>query len=248
MPVRLPPSAIFGHRGDSAHAPENTLAAFRLALQKGADGIELDVHLSADGQVVVLHDAQLNRTTNGQGIVHQRTLAELKSLSAGSWHSPEYAAEKIPTLREVLELVGNAIITNIELKGSATHALTQKVTALVRELGLEDKVIYSSFNPWMLLHTRRNSPQAALGLLTLPGWPGKLTRLLFEPLIQPWSLNPHYPHVDAAYLIRAQRYQRAVLAYTVNAPEDIQHLFSIGIQGIITDDPAKAIALRDTAQ
>src|SRR5512139_1857475 len=112
---------IFAHRGASAHAPENTLAAFELALAQQADAIELDVKLSADGRVIVIHDSTVDRTTDGHGKVKDMSLADLKALDAGSFFSSEFAGEKIPTLDEVFEAVGRRTFINIELKNHRTR-------------------------------------------------------------------------------------------------------------------------------
>ena len=106
----------FAHRGASHEAPANTLAAFLLAVDLGAEGIELDVHLSKDGHVVVIHDFDVAATTDGQGLVCDKTLAELKDLDAGSWFDPVFAGQRIPTLQEVIDAVGGRLLLNIELK------------------------------------------------------------------------------------------------------------------------------------
>ncbi|HSG25766.1 MAG TPA: glycerophosphodiester phosphodiesterase family protein [Anaerolineales bacterium] len=233
--------AIFAHRGASAYAPENTMAAFRSALSSRADGIELDVHLSADHQIVVIHDDDVSRTTNGQGKVHALTLEELRRLDAGQ-------GEVIPTLLDVLELIGDQMFLNIELKrfsGSAAY-LPEKVTQLVNELDLNSKVIYSSFDPMLLIRTRRSDPQAKCGLLLLEDGFGTAVRLLVSTFIKPWSLHPHYSSVSHKYLQRARLRGQAVITYTVNQPEEMQRLFNLGLQGIITDDPVQAIEVRNT--
>ncbi|MFZ4814035.1 MAG: glycerophosphodiester phosphodiesterase, partial [Phototrophicaceae bacterium] len=107
---------VFGHRGAMAYAPMNTLAAFELAAQQGAHGIELDVWLSADDALVVIHDFEVNHTTNGEGRVGSMSLAEIKALDAGSWFSPEFAGTQIPTLDEVFETVGKKVFVNVEIK------------------------------------------------------------------------------------------------------------------------------------
>src|SRR6266496_640164 len=112
----LPRPIVFAHRGASAHAPENTIAAFELALAQNADAIELDVKLTADGHVVVIHDSTVDRTTGSRGRVKDLSLAQLRSLDAGSFFSEKYRGEKIPTLEEVLEAVGKRTIINVELK------------------------------------------------------------------------------------------------------------------------------------
>jgi len=137
---------IFAHRGAAAHAPENTLASFELAISQGADAIELDVRISADGRVVVIHDPTVDRTTNGHGRVAQLISSELCSLDAGSFFSEKYRGERIPLLEEVFETVGKKIFINVEFKNpAARHAqLVEKVCALVKQHGLEKRIVFSS--------------------------------------------------------------------------------------------------------
>ena len=133
---------ILGHRGASAYAPENTLAAFRLAREQGADGIELDAKLSADGFVVVMHDTTVDRTTNGTGKVSALTYYELRQLDAGSWYNQKYRGEPIPTLEDVFSAVGRDLLVNVELTNYTTlaDALPEKVAALVIKMDLEKQV------------------------------------------------------------------------------------------------------------
>lgn len=231
--------SIFAHRGASANAPENTLAAFRLAHQAQADGIELDVHLSADQQVVVIHDDEVSRTTNGQGKVSQLTLEELRRLDAGQ-------GETIPTLGEVLDLIGDQLYINIELKGVSRSAsgLAEAAAALVNQRKLNQTIIYSSFDPLLLFKTRRVAPQAKLGLLIDTGAAGTATHLIFAPLLRPWSLHPHFSSITPRFLQRANINQQAIITWTVNKTEEMRRLFALGIQGIITDDPEKALEVR----
>ena len=233
--------AIFAHRGASAYAPENTMAAFRSALSCRADGIELDVHLSADHQVVVIHDDDVSRTTNGRGKVYELTLEELRRLDAGQ-------GEAIPTLMEVLELIGDRMLVNIELKGfpGSAASLPEKVTRLVNDLSLNSTVIYSSFHPRLLIRTRRYAPQAKCGLLMLDGAMQSTLPMITSVFVHPWSLHPHYSSVTHNYIKRANRKHKAVITYTVNQPQEMQRLFNLGVHGIITDDPILAIEVRNT--
>lgn len=143
--VRKP--VVIAHRGDLAHAPENTLAAFEFAARQGADAVEFDVKLTADDQVIVLHDQKVDRTTNGSGDIARMALADLRDLDAGSHFSEKFRDERIPTLGEVFESIGKLLDLNIELTNYATpfDALVPKVVEMVREYGLEDRVIFSSF-------------------------------------------------------------------------------------------------------
>jgi glycerophosphoryl diester phosphodiesterase len=239
MLSQFPSPVIIAHRGDSAHAPENTLAAFRLALEKNADGIELDVHLSADGRVIVIHDTDLSRTTNGQGKVGDYSLTELRQLDA--------SGEPIPLLEEVLGILGSRAILNIELKGKDKR-LPACVVQLVEKHNKQNQIVYSSFNPFLLWRIKQIAPEAALGLLLLPGIISKVIQSIFEPHLKPWSLHPHFSSITPKFIEKARRKGRRVITYTVNKPEDIKRLIKLGIDGIFTDDPSAAVAIRTETQ
>ena len=233
---------IFAHRGSSAHAPENTLAAFKLAVQQQAAAIELDVKLTADGQVVVLHDDTVDRTTNGTGRVNSMTLAELKQLDAGSKFDPECQSERIPTLAQVLETVGNQIFINVEIKNYTSPAddLSDKVVWLVKDYGLETSVMLSSFNMIALIRARALMPEIPLGLLTIKGLAGitlrsKLVR--FGPLL---AFHPHYLDVSPQLIQATHQVGARIHTYTVNQPDIMRQLFTSGVDGIFTDDPLLA--------
>lgn len=246
--LRLP--AVIAHRGANSQAPENTLPAFQLALDLDSDGIELDAQLTSDGQVVVIHDGDLSRTTDGQGAVHKTSLTELKNLDAGGWFGPEYQATRIPTLEEALELIGGQALTNIELKNLASplDGLPGKVAETITRLKLQEQVIISSFNPLALAAFRRSLPEVPAGLLTVPGPGGVLTRLLAGALIRYRNLHPHFSSVSPRLLAGTQRKSIGVYAYTVNRAEDIRRMFNLGVTGIITDDPTQALRIRAEMQ
>jgi glycerophosphoryl diester phosphodiesterase len=136
---------VFAHRGASKYAPENTIAAFQLAVEQCADAIELDAKLSADGKVVVIHDQTVDRTTNGTGRVNKLTLSELKELDAGSFFDRKFAAERIPTLDEVFESVGKRIFINVELTNYASRndELIPLVVEIVKRHGIHKNVLFS---------------------------------------------------------------------------------------------------------
>ena len=158
---------IFAHRGASRYAPENTLPAFALAAEQGADGVELDVHLTRDDQLVVIHDETLERTTDGAGWVKDCTLAQLQALSAANGMDG-FAGTRVPTLRQVLEqLRPTGLLVNIELKTSVIWyaGIEQKTLELVRDLGMADRVIYSSFNHYSIQQVRARDPSARTAYL-----------------------------------------------------------------------------------
>lgn len=235
-------TAIIAHRGASAHAPENTLAAFKLALEQGADGVELDAKLTSDGQIVVIHDQTVDRTTGAHGVVRTMTLAQLKALDAGSFFAPAFAGEPIPTLEEVFLAVGAQTLINVEITNytSVWDALPDRICDLVMRLGLQEHIIFSSFHPLNLMRVKRRLPDVPVAILTEPGAAGRLLRGGLGRLVAPEFVHPHYSDVDEETLARDHRRGRRVNAWTVDQPEDIRRLLRIGIDGIITDDPRLA--------
>ena len=242
MYTALPRPTLFAHRGSSAHAPENTLAAFQLAIQHGAEAIELDAKLCADGQVVVIHDITVDRTTTGTGYVSQMKLSALKELDAGSHFDIAFRNEKIPTLAEVFEAVGGKLFINVELTNyiSTMDDLPEKVVALVREHDLIGKVMFSSFNPMALLRARRAAPQIPLGLLALGGKSGAWSRGWFGRLVGYDAIHPEKGDVTPALVQAAHKRGKRVHVYTVNSESDMLRMFELGVDGIFTDDPPLA--------
>lgn len=241
-PVGFPRPIIFAHRGASADAPENTLAAFELAVAEGADAIELDAKLSADGHVVVIHDVSVERTTDGRGAVGHLSLAQLKALDAGSFFSEKFAGERIPTLEEVFETVGRRALINIELTNYASPLddLPEKVVDLVKRFGLVEQVIFSSFHPLNLLRVRRWLPQAATGLLAFIGAAGAWARSPIGGWIASPYLHPHYSDVNWRLVERLHRAGRRLNVWTVNEPAEMERLFRLQVDGIFTDNPSLA--------
>ena len=164
---------IFAHRGASAVAPENTLPAFSKALEMGADGIELDVQATADGELVVLHDFNLERTTTGTGLLRKHTLAQLVDVDAGIRFNDAFANTPVPTLEQVFELTADRCIVNVEIKnmdwGGGPEA--GPLSHMIRRRRLHDRVIVSSFNPFSLRKMRKLDPAIPLGLLYVPKLP-----------------------------------------------------------------------------
>ena len=176
---------IIAHRGASSRAPENTMASFRKAVELGADAIELDVHRSKDGYLMVCHDERVDRTSNGKGYIKDFTLRELKSLDAGRWIGEEFKGERMPLLEEVLELVlKNNILLNIELKNGPIfyEGIERDVINLVKNYGLVDETIISSFNHYSLLQVKGIEPRIKTGILYIAG------------MVSPWE----YAKIDKA--------------------------------------------------
>lgn len=235
---------VIAHRGNAGEAPENTLAAFRQAIELGADGVELDVQASREGVPVVIHDETLERTTDGRGPVAERSLAELQALDAGSWFHERYAGERIPSLEAVLELLRpTSLLVNIELKTAVAPnpGLAEVVIRQVEVLGLRERVVLSSSNHYTLLEARTLAPHVACAAL------------VDDHMIAPWlyvranGLQALHPNVHAVtpHLVKScKQYGVPVRPYTVNDERTAARLMAWGLAGLITDHPGRLLALR----
>jgi len=231
---------IFAHRGAAGTHPENTMVAFREAERVGADGIELDVQLTKDGEIVVIHDETVDRTTDGSGWVHDMTYRDLRKLNAAAKWGGRYGHCPIPHLEEVLAwLEPTKLFINIELKNNRIpyEMLEQKTIALVRRYGLEKRTIFSSFNHNSMRFCRMVAPEIETALLYM------------EPLYDPWTyvkvmktdgLHPYYRTVTATFVANAQRRGLAVRPFTINKPEAMKTMFAYGVDAIFTDHPRRA--------
>jgi glycerophosphoryl diester phosphodiesterase len=242
MFVNLPHPTVFAHRGASAHAPENTLAAFKLAAEQGADAIEFDVKLTADGQVVAHHDPTLDRTTTGKGKIGDYSLSELKKMDAGAWFGEAYRGEPIPTLAEIFETVGDKLFMNIELTNYATpfDKLVEKVAELVKHYHMEERILYSSFFPHNLIRAGALTPGLPRGQLALPGPAGWWQRR-WGNLLTIQAEHPFNGDVGTASVNRAHARGHRVYVWTVNQAEEMRHMQNLGVDGIFTDDPKLAL-------
>ncbi len=228
---------IFGHRGAMASAPMNTLAAFELAADQGADGVELDVQLSRDGQAVVIHDFSVDATTDGDGLVADLSLAQLKTLDAGSWFAPEFAHERIPTLDEVLRAFGKKLLINIEIKSADSGgAIESAVADSVARCGVADRVIVSSFNAGILRRFRALCPDVMTGFLFVPGVADEGRETIH--VAQHDALHPWHEAIDRDFMAWAMRHNYFVNTWTVNDPVRAAKLQALGVNAIIADDPA----------
>lgn len=231
---------VIAHRGSSAYAPENTLTAFDLAVEQGADAIELDVDLTRDGQVVVMHDATLDRTTNGQGRVNDLTLAEIRQLDAGAWRDAAFTGEHVPLLEEVFEAVGQRLLINIEIKGMSLRGtgLEARVAALVEKHNLLDRVIISSFNPFALRRIKHIDARLACGLIYAPDLPILLRDARLAPLIPGLNArHPHYSQVNKTLVDQLHAQGLIVNVWTVNQASVARAMIQAGVDGLFGDDP-----------
>ncbi|MBM3127659.1 MAG: glycerophosphodiester phosphodiesterase [Chloroflexi bacterium] len=229
---------VIAHRGASAYAPENTLSAFTLAFEMGADGIELDVSLTQDGVPVVLHDDTVDRTTNGRGAINQLTLAQTQQLDASN-QMEKYRGEKIPTLEAVLRAVGARGIVNIELKNFnlQTDGVEAATLAAIENAGALDRVMVSSFNPLALRRMYQLAPRIPRGLLYRPNLPIYLRRAWLRPLAHPTALHPHFSMITREFIAWARGKGYKVNTWTVDDPEETKRLIDLGVDGIITNKP-----------
>jgi len=237
---------IFAHRGASAHAPENTLAAFKLALEQGADGIELDAKLTVDGHVIVFHDTTIDRTTGVHGRVKDLTLHEIRALDAGAFFSPQFKGEKVPMLEEVFDTLGKHTFINVELTNynAPNDHLVETVCMLVKKFGLQDRILFSSFFASNLRTAQKYLPQIPRGLLAMNGLLGAWSRSFGFAFGDYFALHPNLKDVSPQQVQRVHRLNRRVNVWTVNAEDDMQRLFHWGVDAIFTDDPQLAVKVR----
>lgn len=233
---------VIAHRGASQDAPENTLAAFSLAVEQGADGIELDVQLSADGEVVVIHDFTVDATTDGSGRVADMGLIALKALDAGSWFGPQFAGERIPTLGEVFERMPADLLFNIELKLPWTMretGLEGQVLRLIDKYGVADRVLLSSFHPLALRRVKRMWPELPVGLLYAAVERFVAGRGWVQRMIRAEAHHPHHSLVDPSLVNWAYARGIRLHPWTVDNPVEMRRLIDLGVHAIITDCPAR---------
>jgi glycerophosphoryl diester phosphodiesterase len=229
---------IIAHAGGGTHAPENTLAAFERGLTDGADGFELDIHLSRDGVPVVTHDFTLERVAGIDRPVGALTAAELAELDAGSWFGPAFAGQHIPTLEQVLSLVeGKELYINIEIKaGSRLYpGIEETCLSLARQTTGGSTFMFSSFDHYALQRIKEIDSQALTG--ALHGC-ALIDAHEYGEKIGVDALHPQYMIVDSGFMAGCSEKGLQVNAWTVNDPEQARRLWRMGVDGIITDDPA----------
>jgi glycerophosphoryl diester phosphodiesterase len=227
---------IIGHRGASMHAPENTLAAFQMAMAQGADGIELDVKRCATGEVVVMHDATVDRTTDGKGAVHELSLAQLRALNAGK-------GERVPTLDEVIETTASSatpFLINIEVTNYSTpfDGLEQCVVDVVKRHDCAERILFSSFNPLGVKRLAGLLPEVPRGMLYYHAMPVYLRDVWLAPFVPHEFRHPDFSMVTPEYVAKLAAQNKRINVWTVNTPEEIARMAQCGVQGIIGDSPA----------
>lgn len=235
------------HRGASAVAPENTLAAFEKAAELGADGIELDVRLCADGVPVVIHDARVDGTTDGSGRVEEMTLMELKQLDAGRWFEAAFAGQRIPTLAETLAAVGDHLLLNVELKGEGLvdRGLAQAVVDLIEQHRLAERVLVSSFKPLPLRRVQKIAPQILTGMLYSSTALPAFARLVSA---RPYAaMHPHAKALGERHMKWLRQHGYRIHVWTVDDLEEMQRFIEWGVDGIMTNVPALLQSLLEAA-
>jgi glycerophosphoryl diester phosphodiesterase len=232
---------IFAHRGYSAAFAENTMRAFLEAEKAGADGLELDVQLTKDGELVVIHDEKVDRTTNGNGFVKDFLYKDLRKLNANKKSAKK---EPIPALSEVLDwLKTNKLVCNIELKNGLIpyKGMEEKIIDLVRKYDVMDRIIISSFNHYSIVYSCSLAPEIETAPLFLEGiympW-------IYSQAIRAKGIHPKYTTMSDEVIIKTIENGIAVRPYTVNKEADLHRLFNINCTALITDDPVKALKLR----
>ncbi|MDK2981285.1 MAG: glycerophosphoryl diester phosphodiesterase [Chloroflexota bacterium] len=230
---------IFGHRGASKFAPENTLAAFDLALSSGAPAIELDTMLTRDGVPVVIHDRTVDRTTNGQGRIDELTLEQVRALDAGGKFSADFRGERIPTLVEVFERYAGKLLINVELKNyhAPLDRLPFVVMDLVERMHNQHDLIFSSFNPINLTRIKKVMPEAKVALLVEHSTAGRLLASRAFAFTSPHFIHPQTDFITADYIQREHAHRRRVNVWTVNDMQAAAQYHNWGIDGMIGDDP-----------
>jgi len=233
---------VIAHRGASAYAPENTMPAFEKAVEMEAEMIELDVLLSKDGVPVVFHDAKLNKKSTGKGLVSDYTLAELKKLDAGSWFSKDFTGTRIPTLDEVLAYAAGKISVNIEIKTEAVaenknSGVEEKSIALVRKYGMEDHVIFSSFDYRAVKRLKEFAPEIPAALLYEEKQSAGMSPVELTAKFKTDAFNCSYRQLSAKWMKSLLEANIPVFVYTVNDEKRMKKLITRGVTGIFSDKP-----------
>jgi glycerophosphoryl diester phosphodiesterase len=249
------PVLNIGHRGASAYAPEHTFAAYDLALEQGADYIEIDLQMTADGVLVAMHDKTLNRTADApegvpenycRGLVSKKTLEQIKMCDAGSWFSPEYAGEQIPTLEEIFLRYGTSVNYYIETKNpDAAPGMEEELVRLLEENDLIPdstepanwQVLIQSFSAESLMKIHELEPTLPLVQLYWAGTSKTIQRDLDAVSAYAVGIGPYKKDVDAALVEAAHEHCLAVHPYTVNTVEEMEELIELGVDGMFTNNP-----------
>lgn len=232
---------IIAHRGASGEAPENTIASFQMAVEQGCDAIELDIHLSADGEIVVCHDHTLNRTTDRIGAINQLSLEDIKRTDAGKKFHKKYEGERIPLLEEVFDLISSEIMINVEIKDSYGRQMEAKLLDLIRRKNRLGNVVVSSFDHKSLAFLKLLEPAIQIGLLYAENVVSH-AKLADNAGVPVFSLHPNFKRIDAEDVREVKQRGLQLYPYTINDSQQMMRAIEMGVSGIITNYPAR---LRD---
>ncbi len=235
---------LIAHRGLNREAPENTLVAFAKAKELGVDGVELDVLLSKDEHLVVTHNEDLSLFTGIRSCVHDLTLSELRKLDFGSHFSSQYKGEKIPTLREVFELLQGKMWINVEIKGRNiwNDGRELEIARLIQEMKMEDQIWISSFNIFALRRMMKIAPHLKRGYLFYEGQDPFSRRGIWNFYVSPQSWNLSRLLATPSKIRQAQQKKRQCWVWTVNDEQEVKQLISQGVDAIITDEARKFVS------
>ena len=237
---------VWAHRGASGYLPENTLPAFQKAVEMGAYGIELDIHKTKDGQLVVIHDEKIDRTSNGKGYVRDYTLEELRRYNYNATMPEACAHADIPTMREVFELIKPTNLhINIEIKNGVYfyEGIEEDIIAMTKEFDMEDRVIYSSFNHYSIMKVQELDPEAHTAFLYMDGTLDmpEYGRDHKVEALHPALYNVQYPN----YVEKCHEYGLKINSWTINSKQYMKMACEMGIDGIITNYPDTAMEIVD---
>lgn len=237
---------MIAHRGASGTRPENTLAAFQRAIDLGADMIELDVTLTRDEELVVIHDETLERTTDGRGPVRSLLLEEIRRLDAGSWFAPEFAGERVPTLAEVLERLRGRVLLNVEIKEEAvtdvlSNGIAERVVTLIREKGAPGAVILSSFDPRALEQAREVGPEIPRASLYDEKRHAGLDPREIMDRVGAVVFSPGREQLSPEMVAACHAAGRLITVYTVDEADEMRRMIELGVDGLFTDFPERLI-------
>ena len=234
---------VIGHRGDLSTAPENTLPAFRNAFAAGADGVELDVRLTSDGELVVFHDRCLDRTSDGRGPVASQTLSHVRALDVGSWFGPSFKGETAPTLDEVFELLPHDFLINVEMKVMINEMklIAHRVAETIRRHQRWPSTLVASFNPVALYHLRKLDPRISRGYIWSKRHPYPIRARWFSPLVQPQWYDPANDTYNPTVHRRFQRRGQRVLAWDVDFDCDMEAMAAVRLDAVVTNSLADTV-------
>ena len=238
---------VVAHRGFSGAAPENTIAAVRAAIEIQADMVEIDVTLTADGHIVVIHDETLDRTTDGSGKVSDFTIAELQQLDAGAWFAPRFSGERIPTLDAVLDEVEGRILINVEIKSEAVdRGIVTKVASAIQRHGMIDQVVVSSFSPTALQQMHTIAPEIRTAVVYKTKYHQGRDAMEIVTGLGASVFNIKRQRLTKEMMRRCAENDIPVGIYTVNKPRRMRRMVKKGIDAIFTDHPDRLLEILNT--